>query len=181
MNRVAFVIFSGLPGSGKSTLASQIAPALGLVLLDKDDFLNALFETHGVGDAEWRMKVSREADAQFADAARRVSGACLVSWWRHPSAGSSTSGTPTEWLTDLPHPVAEVHCHCDREVALARFRERRRHAGHLDAQRTTASLRDQFSALVAAPLGCGPVVTVRTDEPIVVAELATRLRESLSL
>ena len=57
-----FVVFSGLPGSGKSTLARQIAPALGLPVLDKDDFLDALFEERGIGDVAWRASLSRAGD-----------------------------------------------------------------------------------------------------------------------
>ena len=65
-----FVVFSGLPGSGKSTLARQLAPALGLPLLDKDDFLDALFDERGIGDLAWRAALSREADRRLALAGR---------------------------------------------------------------------------------------------------------------
>ncbi len=50
---------SGLPASGKSRLGAAIAPLLGLALLDKDDFLETLFERDGTGDAAWRERLSR--------------------------------------------------------------------------------------------------------------------------
>lgn len=48
---VGFVIVSGLPASGKSRLGAVLAPLLCLPMLDKDAFLEALFEGDGVGDA----------------------------------------------------------------------------------------------------------------------------------
>jgi shikimate kinase len=33
-----FVVISGLPGSGKTTLGLRLASALGLQLIDKDEF-----------------------------------------------------------------------------------------------------------------------------------------------
>lgn len=50
----AFIVISGIPASGKTTLASQLAPVLNLPLLDKDDILESLFDSLGIGDAEWR-------------------------------------------------------------------------------------------------------------------------------
>jgi shikimate kinase len=50
-----FVVLSGLPGSGKSTIGREIAAALSLPLIDKDDILARLFDGRGLvtgcGDA----------------------------------------------------------------------------------------------------------------------------------
>ena len=40
-----YVIVTGLPASGKSTLGRAVAAALGLPMLDKDDILEALFDS----------------------------------------------------------------------------------------------------------------------------------------
>jgi glucokinase len=171
-----FVVFSGLPGSGKSTLARQIAPALGLPVLDKDDFLDALFEERGIGDVAWRAALSREADIRFAAAARETDGACLVSWWRHPGAPSAESGTPTDWLHALAGPIVEVHCDCDIETAMTRFVTRKRHTGHLDVLRTPSELREQLRAAIVVPLACGPVISVSTDETVDISAVVERIR-----
>ena len=46
-----FVVISGLPGSGKTTLGRRLASVLDLPLIDKDDILDRLFESKGIGDA----------------------------------------------------------------------------------------------------------------------------------
>jgi glucokinase len=161
-----FIVFSGLPGSGKSSAARQLAPRFDLPLLDKDDFLDALFDERGEGDATWRSALSRDADERLIAATHAVAGACIVSWWRRPQI-DRTSGTPTEWLVTLPVPVIEIHCHCDVDLAVTRFLHRRRHPGHLDETRSLAALRAQFTAFAAlGALGCGRVVELDTNGPI---------------
>jgi predicted kinase len=67
------VVVSGLPASGKTTLGRQLAGALDLPLIDKDEILESLFDSRGIGDASWRRKLSRESDADWIPAlSRRV-------------------------------------------------------------------------------------------------------------
>lgn len=90
-----------------------------------------------------------------------IQSAILVSHWKHPAL-SSPSGTPTEWLFELPH-VTEIYCACDPEVAVERFLHRERHAGHGDARATQEELREQFLGLSAlGPIGLNRVLTVDT-------------------
>jgi hypothetical protein len=175
---MSFVVFSGVPGSGKSTVARQLAPRMSLPLLDKDDFLDELFNERGIGDAAWRSRLSREADTRFVRAAWELPGACLVSWWRNYRV-SETTGTPAEWLSTLREPVVEVHCRCRVDTAVSRFLARQRHPGHLDAERTRTSLVTQFSAFDGAgPLDCGPIIALDTEQDVD-TELLLRRIESL--
>ncbi len=174
-----FIVFSGLPGSGKSTVARALAPRLHLPLLDKDDFLDALFEERGIGDRAWRSSLSREADVRFVAAALALSGACLVSWWQHPQL-ERVSGTPTEWLVQLGGPIIEVHCRCRIETAVDRFLSRSRHAGHLDSFRSRRSLRAQFASCSAAgPLACGTVVDLNTEQAVRIEALVRRVERAV--
>ena len=95
-----FLLISGLPASGKTTLGHRLAHALGLPLLDKDEILEALFDGLGVGDAEWRNRLSRSADVVLQRLAGQTAGAVLASFWRHPQL-TGESGTPTGWLSFL--------------------------------------------------------------------------------
>src|SRR4029079_5534788 len=131
--RKPFVVISGLPGSGKTTLARRLAPALNLPLIDKDDILDRLFESKGIGNAAWRRTLSRESEVILQHEAARSDGAVLVSFWRVPGMPPD-SGTPADWLDAPPHHVFNVHCACEVDVAAGRFLQRRRHPGHLDGE-----------------------------------------------
>jgi len=164
MNR--YVIISGVPASGKSTVARAIAQKLALPVFDKDDFLESMFEGHGIGDTESRRTFSRAADQEFRSRAERSSGAIITSWWKHPLS-SSDSGTPIEWLASLRGSRVEVYCRCSPAVAAKRFLERRRHPGHLDSQWSYAELLARFTQDASlGPLGVGYLVVVQTDGEI---------------
>lgn len=103
-----FLVVSGVPASGKTTLARSLANRLGYEFLDKDVFLESLFELHPVAHPEVRRQLSARADQLFQTVAMTSSSAVLASWWRHPRSQRS-SGTSTDWLK--PSEVAaEVHC-----------------------------------------------------------------------
>ena len=157
---------SGLPGSGKSTLARQLAPALGLPLIDKDDILERLFHEHGAGDANWRRALSRESDRLFQAEALVSGGAVLVSHWHQPGMAAD-SGTPSGWLAELPGAIVHVHCCCAPDLAAERFLRRRRHPGHLDSGKPVERVRTEIEALTRlGRVECGPCVEVdTTGEP----------------
>ncbi len=176
---MSFIVFCGLPGSGKSTVARDVAVRVRLPVLDKDDFLEALFAERGPGDGAWRTTLSREADERFATAARELPGACLVSWWRPPNI-DNPSGTPSEWLADLPATVVQVHCRCSVETAVERFLTRRRHPGHLDSVRSRESLLREFAKLESAvPIRGGTVIEVGTEQPVDADALTEQLLMTL--
>ena len=50
-------------GSGKSTLGREVARGLDIAFLDKDDYLDALFDSEPL--TETRSVLSRRADDQF--------------------------------------------------------------------------------------------------------------------
>jgi AAA domain len=164
MNR--FIIVTGFPASGKSTLGKAVAEALALPFLDKDDILEALFESLGVGDAPWRARLSRAADQVLHRLALRSQGAVIASWWRHPLSQVS-SGTSPDWLRFLPGDLIELHCGCSPQVATERFFARQRHAGHLDASKSKAEELARFEQLAAhGALGIGRVVEIDTEQEL---------------
>lgn len=158
-----YVIVSGLPASGKSTVARAVAHELGLPVLDKDDILESFFEQFGIGDAQWRRRLSRAADQDFRQQAEQAEGAVLSSWWKHPLSPVD-SGTPTEWLALLPGLRVEVHCNCSPSIAARRFIARKRHPGHLDDRWSYTELLASFSEqMLLGPLCIGHVVEVQTE------------------
>jgi gluconate kinase len=148
-----------LPGSGKSTLGRQVASRLSFAFLDKDHYLEALFDSEP--PTSGRSALSRHADEQFIDDALNADRAVLISFWRRPEL-STTTGTPTDWLENHSG-VVELFCDCPPDVAARRFRTRSRHRRHDDSLRTDDALVDQLTALAAlGPLGVGSLVRVDT-------------------
>jgi glucokinase len=166
-----FVIVWGLPGSGKSTLARLFSPGLQLPVIDKDDILESLSGAKGVGDTVWRRTLSRESDLAFQRQAAGASGAVLVSHWRMPGMPAD-SGTPLDWLPGLSNHFVNLHCACPPEIAASRFRNRKRHPGHLDCltsePQLLADLR-QLASLELPPIGRR--VVVNTTEPFSVKQI----------
>jgi glucokinase len=162
MHNQRFVIVSGLPGSGKSTLARRLASALDLPLIDKDDILERLYESRGIGDAEWRRTLSRESDVILERDVKASAGAVIASFWRQAGMAAE-SGTPTTWLSSLNGPIVELHCVCPPAVATSRFLQRQRHPGHLDREQTYRTLFAQLETLAClAPLDFGERINVDT-------------------
>jgi len=177
--RKLFVVISGLPGSGKTTLGRQLALALGLPLIDKDDILDALFESKGIGDAAWRRALSRESDAILQREAESSNGAVLASFWRVPGMPAD-SGTPVDWLRVLSGRIVHVRCVCDPEVAASRFGQRRRHPGHLDDQSSGAELLERIRDVARLPLlDLGDCIDVNTSEVSDVKDLARNIRAAM--
>lgn len=70
-----YIIVTGIPASGKSTVGHSVAAALGLAMLDKDEILESMFNSEGVGNAEWRARLSRAADEVLQERAMLSGGA----------------------------------------------------------------------------------------------------------
>jgi hypothetical protein len=178
--QIPFVVVSGLPGSGKTTLARKLSPILALPLLDKDDILEGLFEALGVGDADWRQRLSRASDEIFERLAKTSNGAVLTSFWRTPEI-STQSGTPTEWIASISQRIVEVHCICDPEIAAARFINRTRHPGHLDSAKRPEDVLCSFRILATVgALGLGKLLQVDTTNEIDLNRVVNDIKALLS-
>lgn len=174
-----FIVISGLPGSGKTTLGRKLAAELHLSFYDKDDILEALLENLGAADQAWRQKLSRASDQVLMRLVASSAGAVVASFWRTAKTPEG-SGTPVDWLEGLSVKILEIHCSCAPETAAARFKERRRHHGHLDDQRSLEELIGSFRTLSeAGPLGLGDVIVVDTGTDHDLGSLVEQARVKL--
>ena len=170
------VVVTGLPASGKTTIARALAASLAFAFLDKDDFLECLFEEQGVGSRQHRMALSRRSDELFQEEARSHRAVVLVSHWR-PRIGPIDTGTPTDWLGEAFTDIVEVCCVCAPQTATERFLLRRRHAGHLDRKKDPIAFAEWMRTLADGyPLGVGALVEVATEGNVDAMELANRVR-----
>jgi adenylylsulfate kinase-like enzyme len=173
------IVMSGLPASGKSTIGRALSEALSIPILDKDDFLERLYDQRGVGDRDWRRQLSRESDDLFRQEAIKRPEAVLVSHWR-PRSTTADTGTPTDWLSETFKQIVEVHCACSPELAAQRFVERKRHAGHLDCFLSVSEVEMRMRDLVAGyPLKIGQLLEV--GDSINVPDLAHRIRGLMAI
>lgn len=122
------VVVSGLAASGKTTVGRVLSDRLSMPLLDKDEILEALFDSLGCNDRDQRHRLSRASDEVLYRLAGSTGSAVLVNWWNHDTAPARLQA-----ITDS---LIEVFCDCPVEVAAARFAARERHPGHLDRLRT---------------------------------------------
>ena len=170
------IVVSGIPASGKSTIGRELASHVGIPLVDKDDFLEAVFLERPVLSPDERRRASRRADELFMAGALESAPAVLVSHWRHPASLQKRSGTPTDWLVGLTE-IVEVHCLCPPTLAATRFVERKRHLSHGDPTVVTDTLIGAFTAQAElGPLGFSAVVSVNTAVRSSVPDLIERIR-----
>jgi len=168
------IVLTGLPASGKTTIGRSIATVLEIPLLDKDDFLEDLFEKHGVGDSVWRRRLSLESDELFQKSAANMTTAVLVSHWR--PIGIEGTGTPTDWLLDTFSNIIEVYCDCSAKTAADRFIQRERHKGHADDTRSPREISEWMVQLDRGyPLGLGTRLKVNTNAPVNMPQLIGEL------
>lgn len=170
------IYITGLPAAGKTTVARFIANHYSLPLLDKDDYLEQLFETHLNIDMAKRSQLSREADQFFVNDALQQETLVLVSHWR-PLQSKATSGTPVDWLTQNYARVIEVNCSCSVITAAQRFVKRQRHPGHNDTSRSLDEIQlwfEQYASML--PIGLGQKVQVNTESKHWQTELIEALK-----
>lgn len=174
------IVVTGLPASGKTTVGRKIATNLAFQLLDKDDFLEKLYNTNVVKSWEDRKALSRKSDSLFTNSAKEKGSAVLVSHWK-PTGAHAESGTPTDWLDGTYSTLIEIHCICPPWLAQKRFFTRNRHPSHLDAQRDPTDLAARFADLENGyPLGVGKVIEIRTDDNVNHEALANRIEQLLA-
>jgi hypothetical protein len=177
--RKRFIVISGLPGSGKTTLGRRLAPALDMPLIDKDDILDRLFESRGIGNGAWRRALSRESDVILRQEATSSNGAVLVSLWRLPGMAAD-SGTATDWLDASSHYVVNVHCTCELELAATRFFQRRRHVGHLDGETSYGDVLTSLRRLTQLPpLDLGRRIDIDTSQEPNLTDVIRAIRAAL--
>lgn len=172
------IVVSGLPASGKSTVAARLARVLAFDFLDKDDFLERLFDDPAYAGST-RQQLSRLGDVHFQAAASACHRVVLVSHWR-PVGVAGDSGTPSDWLLQSFASRVELHCHCPPAVAARRFTQRSRHAGHRDSDQSAEDVLPwlmRFSSWY--PLGVGPSVTVQSAQQVEIQPLLEQLRPLL--
>lgn len=160
------IVVSGLPASGKTSIGQTLATRLEFAFLDKDDFLERLYEQEPVRNLAHRNELSRLSDEHFVSAARDLQNAVLVSHWQ-PRGKTGASGTSVDWLATAFDHLIEVHCKCSPEIATERFLARTRHPGHLDRLRGPLEISAKMQEWSAGlPLRLGGLIEIETTADV---------------
>lgn len=123
-------VISGPPGSGKSSVGGEVAQALGVPLIAKDEIKEALFDTVGWDD--------RERSKQLGAVAWELMFAALPSLLAAGSVAvdANFSASHHARIRASSSDVVEFRCTADDDVIIKRFRQRwesgNRHRGHAD-------------------------------------------------
>ncbi len=165
-SRPRLIIVSGAPGSGKSTLARQLATALHLPMLTKDELKEAIADAEGAPeDVAASMRMGEAAYAVLQLVARRVieadQEALIESNFRR--------GLSERYLASLVASADARLVHCTaphgvlRDRYAARFARGDRHPAHLDDARAGA-LEEDLRTGRFEPLELGvPTLVVDTE------------------
>ncbi len=171
----SLVLVTGLPASGKSTLAEPLASALDLPLISKDHFKQILFDTLGVGDADWSRTIGRAAIAlQFDAMAKHRSAVVDSALW---------TGIAEPEVEALGLELVQVYCRCPFELARTRYFDRvragSRHVGYREEEMTVAAY-ERFRPLCTPLDLSAPLLEVDTSAPVDMDATAAAVRAAMA-
>ncbi|CAM5282972.1 AAA family ATPase [Leifsonia shinshuensis] len=155
------VLVVGRPGSGKSTLSRHISQRWRLPVVAKDAVKEVLFDTLGIGDADWSMKLGRASFAvlDYVIDLQLQTGHSFVIDSAYDARYENAKFQV--WQQRYGFRAVQVHCSAPPDVLIERFIARAtdgtRHLGHADSSRV-----DEFRRT----LGDGRVETLDLDGPI---------------
>src|SRR5262245_9543633 len=122
------VVLAGLPGTGKSTLARALAPRLHAVVLNKDQFRQALFGEQVDGSRDQDDAACRAMYAAVEALAAAEMGPVIL------DGRTYSKSYQVDELSDLAERVRAdltvVECVCSDDVARARLAEDARERRH---------------------------------------------------
>lgn len=135
MKENLMIIVSGAPAAGKTTLSKDLAQRFNLPVINKDEIKELLFNTIGVRDEEWGLKLggaSFELTYLFAEKLLQTGKPFIVE-------GNFDNRYSTKAFLDIrkriPYKVVQLYCYCETYILYERFINRNnsggRHIGHI--------------------------------------------------
>lgn len=135
MKENLMIIVSGAPAAGKTTLSKDLAERFNLPVINKDEIKELLFDTIGIRDEEWGLKLggaSFDLTYLFAEKLLQTGKPFIVE-------GNFDNRYSTKSFLDIrkrhPYKVIQLYCYCEADILYERFIDRNnsgeRHIGHI--------------------------------------------------
>lgn len=161
------ILVNGLPGVGKTTLAHELGRALDAAVISKDAIKESVADALVLGPTGSGALGGAAMEMAWTIAAG-VPGTVIIDTWLFAPRDRSFSDAGIDKVGAV-HTV-ELWCTAPVDVVRDRYRSRRRHEVHRDADRLGHDW--ETWAAAAQPLGLCPSVTVDTSVPVDVDALA---------
>ncbi|MGA7206539.1 MAG: AAA family ATPase [Specibacter sp.] len=167
------ILINGIPAAGKTTLSRQLGSLLSVPVLSKDTLMTTFSDITEMTVPG--TPLGALASETMWHRAGLVGGRAIVKsfWLRRRDLEYARAGLVT---ADQPNFV-EVWCDVPPEAAWVRFRARKQHAIHPSGK----DARERWGKWVenAEPLALGPVISVKTDQPVDVEDLMRQVLAEL--
>ncbi|MEG0774865.1 AAA family ATPase [Clostridium sp.] len=135
MGEGLMIIVSGASATGKTTLSKNLGERFNLPVINKDEIKEVLFDTIGIKDTEWAMKLgvaSFELTFFFVEKLLQTGKSFIVE-------GNFDNRYSTKSFIDIKsrynYKTLQIYCHAKEEVLYERYISRdnsgNRHPGHI--------------------------------------------------
>ncbi|MFC4243611.1 AAA family ATPase [Gryllotalpicola reticulitermitis] len=173
------VLVVGRPASGKSTVSAEVARRWSLPLVSKDGLKEVLFDSLGVGDRAWSVKLGQASFAlldHVIDLQLRTGLPFVVD---AAYSAEFENAKFQDWQRRYGFVAVQVHCTAPAAELLRRYRRRAsdgtRHPGHRDAD-ASEEFRSSLKDTRAETLNLiGPVLEFPSEQPESQAKLIEEL------
>ncbi len=170
---VTIILVTGVPASGKSTLSQLLADTVQLPILSKDVVKEALHDSLGSADPVAVSQASAEVIWRLLP---HFPAGAIIDMWLDPvrDAGVAADGLHRAGISSC---AVEIQCRCPGDVAVERYRQRRRSTAHRGPDAETLS-RIRDSAQHMSPAGIGPFLAVDSTSPFVIPPIVDWIRDN---
>lgn len=148
VNRL-MIIVTGAPGTGKTTLSRQISEKFGIPIIAKDEIKELLFDSIGVGDRQWSIKLSKASYNLLFSFAEKLllAGRPFIVEGNFDNASSIQNFLNIKSKMDFQ--TLQIHCYTEPETLYERYKARdasgERHKGHIHQLPEFEEYRERFN------------------------------------
>jgi predicted kinase len=155
------IIVCGLPGTGKTTLAKQLSQELNIVCLHKDSIKENLYEILGLSTLEDSRRIGKQSIQLLYELTEEQLENKLDLIIEAPFYFEGDYKLFATWQEKYNLSIYSIICQINEKERVKRFRNRERHKGHHDIERTNENPRSD-EVYKKLP---GKIIEINTSTP----------------